>query len=500
MPAIQETKVKIPQFLREPRARALSIVCLLTLAGGLVAAGAGLSTSRISLKLADPNEGPSRVTMAPAARAAMPSVVKISSSKVVKQATELSGPQGMDRMNPLFRQFFGNGQGFPQQAPRSHREAGLGSGVIVSPEGYILTNNHVVDGATDVRVTLPDRREFKATVIGTDARTDIALVKIDASNLPAITVGNSSKLQVGDSVLAIGNPYGVGQTVTMGIVSATGRTDLGIEEYEDFIQTDAPINPGNSGGALVNDRGELLGINTAILAQESGGNQGIGFAVPVNLARQVMDQIEAHGHVTRSYLGVNIQEVTPAIAKALGLNGPEGALITAVSPDSPAEKAGLKVGDVILDINGAAVTERNQLRMQVSMMNPDQNVKLKVFRNGQNVDLTVRLSEMPGEKVAKADTAGENREAALQGVSVEDLDARTARQLGLPASTKGVVVTDVDPESQAASAGLKEGDVIQQVNRQPVESSSDFARAVKKSSGASLLLVNRAGNEMFLAV
>ncbi len=205
---------------------------------------------------------------------------------------------------------------FQQQAPRSHREGGLGSGVIISPDGYILTNNHVVDGATDVRVTLPDRREFKATVIGTDARTDIALVKIDASNLPAITVGNSSKLQVGDAVLAIGNPYGVGQTVTMGIVSATGRSDLGIEEYEDFIQTDAPINPGNSGGALVNDRGELIGINTAILAQESGGNQGIGFAVPVNLARQVMDQIETHGHVTRAYLGVNIQEVTPAIAKA----------------------------------------------------------------------------------------------------------------------------------------------------------------------------------------
>jgi serine protease Do len=501
MPAIQETKVKIPQFLREPRSKGLAIVCLLTLAGGLVAAGAGLSTSRISLKLADPNEGPSRITMAPAAHAAMPSVVKISSSKVVKQAAESSGPQGMDRMNPLFRQFFGNGEGFgPQQAPRSHREGGLGSGVIVSPEGYILTNNHVVDGATDVRVTLPDRREFKATVIGTDARTDIALLKIDASNLPAITVGNSSKLQVGDSVLAIGNPYGVGQTVTMGIVSATGRSDLGIEEYEDFIQTDAPINPGNSGGALVNDRGELVGINTAILAQESGGNQGIGFAVPVNLARQVMDQIEAHGHVTRSYLGVNIQEVTPAIAKALGLNGPEGALISAVSPDSPAEKAGLKVGDVILDINGAAVSERNQLRMQVSMMNPDQNVRLKVFRNGQNLDMTVRLSEMPGEKLAKAGAESEDRDASLQGVSVEDLDARTARQLGLPASTKGVVVTEVDPASQAASAGLKEGDVIQQVNRQPVESASDFARAVKKSSGASLLLVNRAGNEMFLAV
>jgi serine protease Do len=470
---------------------------LLTFAGGVIAAGAGFSTSRISLKLADANEGPSRITMAPAARAAMPSVVKISSSKIVTQKSGFSGPQGMD---PLFRQFFGNGQDFQQQAPQSHREGGLGSGVIISPSGYILTNNHVVDGATDVRVTLPDRREFKATVIGTDARTDIALVKIDASNLPAITVGNSSKLQVGDAVLAIGNPYGVGQTVTMGIVSATGRSDLGIEDYEDFIQTDAPINPGNSGGALVNDRGELIGINTAILAQESGGNQGIGFAVPVNLARQVMDQIETHGHVTRAYLGVNIQEVTPALAKALGLNGLGGALVSAVSPDSPAERAGLKVGDVILDINGANVTERNQLRMQVSLMTPEQNVRLKVFRNGQNLDLTVRLGEMPGEQVAKASTGGDNHDGSLQGVSVDELDARTARQLGLPANTKGVVVTQVDPASQAASADLREGDVIQEVNRQPVASASDFNRAVRRSNGESLLLVNRGGNEMFLAV
>jgi serine protease Do len=489
--------VKIPRLFTESRSKGLAVICAFALTGGLVAAGAAFSTSRVSLKLADPNEGPSRVTMAPAAHAAMPSVVKISSSKVVKQATGFSGPQGMD---PLFRQFFGNGQGFQPQAPQSHREGGLGSGVIISSDGYILTNNHVVDGATDVRVTLPDRREFKATVIGTDARTDIALVKIDASNLPAITVGNSSKLQVGDAVLAIGNPYGVGQTVTMGIVSATGRSDLGIEEYEDFIQTDAPINPGNSGGALVNDRGELIGINTAILAQESGGNQGIGFAVPVNLARQVMDQIETQGHVTRSYLGVNIQEVSPAIAKALGLGGPEGALVTAVSNDSPAEKAGLKVGDVILSINGAAVTERNQLRMQVSMMRPNQNVKLKVFRNGHDLEVTVMLSELPTEKVAKAETEHDTRNASLEGVSVDDLDSRTARQLGLPAGTKGAVVTEVDPASQAASAGLKEGDVIQEVNRQPIANAADFARALKGRNGESLLLVNRGGNEMFLAV
>lgn len=490
--------MNIPRFLQEYRRKGLIALGLATLTGGLVAAGFGYSASRVSLRLADPNEGPSRVTMAPAARAAMPSVVKISSSKVVNQATGYNGPQGLD---PFFRQFFG-GEGGGFQAPRSHREGGLGSGVIVSPDGYILTNNHVVDGATDVRVTLPDRREFKARVIGTDKRTDIALIKIDASNLPAITVGNSSKIQVGDAVLAIGNPYGVGQTVTMGIVSALGRSDLGIEDYEDFIQTDAPINPGNSGGALVNDRGELVGINTAILAQESGGNQGIGFAVPVNLARQVMDQIETHGHVTRSYLGVSVQEVTPAIAKDLGLNGPEGALISDVSPNSPAQRAGLETGDVILAINGTPVSERNQLRMQVSMMNPDQNVRLKVFHNGQTREVNVQLAEMPGEQIASRGRAGNENAggSSLEGVSVQDLDARTARQLGLPASTKGVVVTDVDPASPAASAGLHEGDVIQQVNRQPVTSSDEFARAVKRSNGESLLLVNRQGSKMFLSV
>ena len=492
--------MKLPRFLQGSKRQGLAALCVLALGGALVAAGAGLSTTHVSLKLADQNEGPSRLTMAPAAKAAMPSVVKISASKIVKQSAE-SGPEGMD---PLFRQFFGNqfgeGEGRAPRAPRSHREGGLGSGVIISSDGYILTNNHVVDGATDVRVTMPDRREYKATVIGTDAKTDIALIKIDASNLPAITIGNSAKLQIGDEVLAIGNPYGVGQTVTMGIVSATGRTGLGIEEYEDFIQTDASINPGNSGGALVNDRGELVGINTAILSGNSGGNQGIGFAVPVNLARQVMDQIETHGHVTRSYLGVTVQEVTPAIAKAIGLNGPEGALVSNVSPGSPAAKAGLEAGDVILSINGDSIAESNQLRMQVSMMSPNQSVKLKIFRNGQTRDVAVQISEMPGEKVAKAAADSDSTDASLQGVSVQNLDARTARQLGLPPSAKGVVVTDVDPASPAASAGLKEGDVIQEVNRQPVANSGDFARAVKKSNGGSLLLVNRGGDKVFVAV
>jgi serine protease Do len=301
-------------------------------------------------------------------------------------------------------------------------------------------------------------------------------------------------------VLAIGNPYGVGQTVTMGIISATGRAGLGIEDYEDFIQTDAAINPGNSGGALVNDRGDLIGINTAILAEGSGGNQGIGFAVPVDLARKVMDQIVEHGHVVRSYLGVSVQAVTPEIAKAMNLNGPEGALVSQVSPDSPAAKAGLQEGDVIVSINGTQVEEFNQLRMTVSMMNPGDTANLKVVRNGQTLTVPVQVSEMPGEKMEKASVSQDHTDKTLEGVQVQDLDAQTARQLGLPGSTKGVVVTNVDPASQAAASGLKEGDVIQQVNRKPVTNSDEFASALHNGNGESLLLVNRGGSKLFLAV
>jgi serine protease Do len=472
----------------------VAVLCALLIGGGLAVAHAEFPSAHINLKLADANEGPSRVTMAPAAKRAMPAVVKIAVSKLVKPAN-MEVPDGTEN-NPMFRQFFGHGI----EPQRPHREGGLGSGVIVSQDGYILTNNHVVDDATDVTVTLADRREFKGRVIGKDAKIDLAVVKIDAANLPVIAIGNNAKMEIGDYVLAIGNPYGVGQTVTMGIISATGRTGLGIEEYEDFIQTDAAINPGNSGGALVNDRGELIGINTAILAGGSGGNQGIGFAVPVNLARQVMDQIVTTGHVVRSYLGVSVQAVTPAIAKAMKLNGPEGALVSQVSPEGPAQKAGLQSGDVITEINGNPIAESNQLRMTVSMMQPGQDANLKVVRDGQTRQFTVKVEAMPGEKVERASAEPGQSDKTLQGVEVDNLDAQTARQLGISPSTKGVVVTNVDPSSPAAAAGLHEGDVIQEVNRRPVTNSQEFAQALKKSGGDSLLLVNRKGNKLFLAV
>src|SRR6266567_2728193 len=362
------------KFWGQSKTTALAMILLIGAAGfGVARASQTLfsSNSHPSMKLADPNEAPSKTGFAPIVKSVLPDVVNISTSKVVRAQAEL--PEEMFN-EPFFRQFFGPGFDNRSQNPRSQREDSLGSGVIVSPDGYILTNNHVIEGATDVRVTLSNKRQLQAKVVGADPKTDIAVLKVEGSGYPAITIGDSSKVQVGDYALAVGDPFGVGQTVTMGIVSAMNRGNLGIEDYEDFIQTDAPINPGNSGGALVNDRGELIGINTAILSHGSGGNQGIGFAVPVNLARQVMDQIVTHGHVVRSYLGIVPQDVTPAIARAFGVTETRGALVGDVSANSPAAKSGLEKGDVILDLDGKPVGSSNDLRMSISMMAPDSNV------------------------------------------------------------------------------------------------------------------------------
>jgi serine protease Do len=474
-----------------------------TLAAGMIIGGLGVArigrTSAVNppatFKLANPAEGATHNGFASVVKKAQPQVVNISTSKVVKTPTGFSGGQ----MDPLFRQFFGGEMPEGRNgAPRARKEHSLGSGVIVSPEGYILTNNHVVDGATDVRVTMGDKREFQARVVGTDPQIDIAILKIDADRLPAITIGDSSQVQVGDYALAIGNPFGVGQTVTMGIVSATGRGGLGIEDYEDFIQTDAPINPGNSGGALINDRGELIGINTAILSR-SEGNQGIGFAVPVNLARQVMDQILKNGKVTRAYLGIIPQAVTPAIAKAFNVTEMRGALVGDVSANSPAERAGIHNGDIILDVNGKPVSDPNQLRMSISMMQPGTTVKVNALRDGKPVQFTVKLDELP-VKQERASAEKPGTQNSLDGVDVENLTPQDARELNLPVRTSGVVVTEVDPSSSAAEAGLRKGDVIQEVNRKPVHNATEFEQAVRNAGKSPLLLVNRQGNTLYLAV
>ena len=467
------------------------------------AVGLGLAHERMSvnnppasLKLADANEGPSRNSYAPVLKAVLPTVVNISSSRVVRARSE-----SPEEMMPFFRQFFGgegDGDGnFTLPQPRDHREKSLGSGVVVSPEGYVLTNNHVVDGATDVRVTLSDKREFQGRVVGTDPKTDIAVLKIEASNLFPITIGNSSKAEVGDTVLAIGDPFGVGETVTKGIVSATSRGNLGIEDYEDFIQTDAPINPGNSGGALINDRGELIGINTAIITHGSGGNQGIGFAVPSNLARTVMEEILKNGKVTRAYLGIYPQDVTAAIARAFGEKNPRGVLVGDVSPHSPAEAAGLRRGDIILEVDGKPMTDSNQLRMTISMMQPGSEAKLKVVHDGSQRELTIKLHELPTEQAENSKETGDQRQASA-GVVVTTLTPEIAQQLNLPPTTTGVVVKRVSPSSPLADSGLREGDVVQEVNHQPVKNVSEFYDAMHKDATNPLLLVNRGGRTLFI--
>ena len=428
----------------------------------------------------------------------LPAVVNISSSKVVKSdMSAMRGPQGVD---PFFRQFFGDDFSRKFDVPKERREKSLGSGVIVSPEGYILTNNHVVEGATEVTVTLHDKRELKARVVGTDPRTDVALLKIDGSNFPVLTLADSSKVEAGDVVLAVGDPFGVGQTVTMGIVSATGRGGLGIEQVEDFIQIDAPINPGNSGGALVDDEGHLIGINTAIVGN-SGGSQGIGFAVPINLARHDMDQILEHGKVERAYLGILPQDVTPAMAKAFHTGDSNGALVGDVTPNSPAARANLKNGDIILDVNGLPISDANQLRLKIGMMEPNTNVNLKVLRDGKTQDVAVQLGEFPS-KEERAAIGSEHSGSGLEGVSVSNLTPETAQELKLPDTTKGVVVDEVSPASRAADAGLQSGDVIQEVNHQAVKTVKDFSQAVSasKKDAPVLLLVDRDGSTMFLAV
>jgi serine protease Do len=486
--------MKIDTFARRPAAWALAGALGL---GGLALAAAdhmGELNPPATFKYANADEPATHAGFAPVVKRVAPAVVNISSTKVIKTSDQQS------QMDPFFRQFFGNDSPFGRQMPRSQREEGAGSGVIVSSNGYIITNNHVVDGANDVRVTLADKREFKARVVGTDAKTDIAVLKIDADHLPTVTIGDSSKLEVGDYVLAIGNPFRLGGTVTMGIVSAKGRSGLGIEAYEDFIQTDAPINPGNSGGALVNDRGELVGINTAILANGSEGNQGIGFAIPVAVAQNVMDQILHNGKVVRAYLGVMSQQVTPAIAKAFHDDQVAGALVSSVSPDSPAAHAGIQKGDIILAVNGQPVTDSAQLAMRISLMHPGTDVTVKVLRDGTERTLNASLAELPTE-TAKVEQTEHSADHAMDGVSVENITPDTASQLGLPTATTGVVVTQVDPSSEAADSGLRRGDVIQEVNRKPVHNVQDFHSALRNgTSDQTLLLVNRQGNSLYLAV
>ena len=418
----------------------------------------------------------------------------------------------MQDQDDLLRRFFGEqfgqrGQGDPrgQRAPRQFAprpQRGLGSGVIVTTDGYILTNNHVVDGADDIKVEMTDDRSFTAKLVGTDKASDLALLKVNAPDLHPIALGNSEGVKVGDVVLAVGNPLGVGQTVTMGIISAKGRsTSVGDGGYEDFLQTDAPINHGNSGGALVNTKGELVGINSQILS-ESGGNIGIGFAIPVNMAKNVMEQLRTRGKVTRGQLGVSVQPVTSEMAESLGLKQAGGAIVSSVAPGSAAERAGVKRGDVIQSFNGVAVHDFNTLRNRVADAGPGTTNELVVVRDGAEKRLSVKLDEANPEKSARRSDAepGVEDKAAL-GVSVAPLTPELAARAKAPKDARGLFVEDVNPDGRAAAAGIQPGDIIQEVNRQAVTSVEDLRSAVKKSGEKpTLLLISRQGNNLFVTV
>jgi serine protease Do len=484
----------------------LTLVALLVgvIAGSYAIAKAGRSpfvTSQVqatAYAMAKPE--PDQVSFAegfsPVVKRTLVAVVNIASSKVVRV------PQTMPFLSdPLFKQFFGDEFLRQWHVPREQRERSLGSGVIVRSDGHILTNNHVVEGATDIRVFLGESREVQGRIVGTDPKTDIAVLKVDATNLPVLAFGNSSEVRVGDFALAIGNPFGVGQTVTMGIISATGRGGLGIEDYEDFIQTDAAINPGNSGGALINVRGELIGINAAIVSG-SGGSQGVGFAVPANMARSVMEQIVKRGRVIRGWLGIGIQPLTTATAKAFGLPGePRGALVSDVSPGTPADRAGLLTGDIILEMDGTPVEDSRDLSLAIGAKSPGTTVRLTAFRGGRHREFTVTLGEQPA-KTSEPSERPEDRDTRTGfGLSVQTLTPEIIRQLGLQPGMRGVVVTNVDPAGAAEDAGITRGDIILEANRKAMNTAEEFQAAVREAGKKPiLLLIQRSTGRMFIVV
>ncbi|MEK6786337.1 MAG: Do family serine endopeptidase [Nitrospirota bacterium] len=385
--------------------------------------------------------------------------------------------------------------------PPSRRQYGQGSGVIVSPDGYIITNNHVVADAVDVEVILADRRQYKGKVVATDPKTDVAVVKIHGSNLPTATWGDSSHLAVGDFVLAIGNPLGLSRTVTFGIVSAVGRADVGVADFEDFIQTDAPINPGNSGGALVNIQGELIGINTAI-ASPTGGSVGVGFAIPSNMARAAMQSLIKTGRVVRGFLGASTQDVSPPLGKILRLPDVKGAIVTDVQSKGSAERAGLKRGDVVVRFDGRDIMDSGQLRNLVAQASISSKHRLDLIRDGKLYQAELVIQEAPRERTKKAQPASTASTVhPLAGVVFDDVTPPLARQMDLPVNN-GVVVTDIEEGSLAEASGLQPGDVVLELNRQYVTSFANFQRLADplKPTDLALLLVNRQGNILYIPI
>ncbi|HKZ57024.1 MAG TPA: DegQ family serine endoprotease [Thermodesulfovibrionales bacterium] len=426
--------------------------------------------------------------------AVSPAVVNISTTKVLRRDTDslLEEP-----FFDFFRPFH------DLKIPKKWKEQSLGSGVVVSPDGYIITNNHVVEKSDEIKVTLLDKKTYRGRIVGADPKTDIAIVKIDASNLPTIPWGDSELLQVGEFVLAIGNPYGLSHTVTMGIISAVGRANVGVADYEDFIQTDAAINPGNSGGPLVNIKGELIGINTAIFSR-TGGYQGIGFAVPSNMVRPIMSQLIQKGKIIRGWLGVTIQELTPELSQKFGLEKSKGALVSDIAKGSPADKAGIMRGDIILEFNGKEVKDVGNLRNMVAQSKVGSDVTIKILRSGKEYSVRLVIAELPREvaEVVPSNLPDDLEAGAFTGLNVISLTKEIAKQLGLTKDEKGVVVVRVEPLSPADEAGIKKGDVIKEVDKKQVENLEDFNRITSnlKRNETALLFITRGDKKFYVTL
>ncbi len=433
-----------------------------------------------------------------AARVITPSVVTVSSSKTVRGAQN-----GKNQLPDIFRDFFGpdfnERYGNPFQAPEGNVQQGMGSGVIVDSKGYILTNNHVIGEADEVKVSLSDKRKFDAEIVGTDPSTDLAVIKIKGENFTAADLGDSDELQIGDWVVAAGNPFGLDNTITTGIVSAKGRSIMGGNMYEDFIQTDAAINPGNSGGPLVDLDGKVVGINTAIFSR-SGGYMGIGFAIPINMAKEVMNSLISDGKVIRGWLGVGIQNLTEELAESFDYPSTEGALVSHIQQETPAAKAGIRQGDIIIRFNGERIKDVNELRNKVAATTPGKDIDLDVIREGRKTRLSVKIGEMPG-KDQELQSEPEVDGSADLGVSIEPLSAEIAKQLGT-SRRNGVVVTAVNPGSLAARAGFRRGDIIVRAGSKNIETIRDFHAAISKDALAKgiRMVVESQGMERFIFV
>ena len=474
--------------------RFLSLLILVTLLSG---SGTGFGAPAPLKKAPSPESvaflKSLSAALADVAEAAWPSIVNVSTTSTV---TMQENPFGDMFNDPFFRRFFGDQFENNQGPKKKFKSSSLGSGVIVSENGYILTSNHVVKGSDDIKVTLFDKRELKGKIVGTDPRTDLAVIKINATDLPIAKIGESAMLKAGDVVLAIGAPFGLNQSITMGIVSAVGRSNVGIADLEDFIQTDAAINPGNSGGALVNTNGEVIGINTAIFST-SGGYMGIGFAVPSDMAKTVMESIIKQGKVIRGWLGVSIQDLTPELAKSLNIKEQSGALVADVLRESPAEKAGLKRGDVVKEFNKKPVENATTLRNMVSATAPGKSIEMKIVRDGKEQTLTVTPSEFKEKKAVKKIQYNN----VLKGITVQELNTTIRDRMDLPSSATGVVITDIGQESPAQGI-LQPNDVILEVNRKEIGGLNDYDQIASKigETDSVLLLIYREGGTIYITL